>query len=228
MSTFYYEQKMRLRTKKLGLLIRDARLARNRSPELCAQAMGCSLEEFQAIEAGQSAPSLPQLEALAFYLDVPLEHFWGNRSLYETEPPIPPANLRSLLELRQRMIGARLRLGRQQHNLTLGDMAEKVGLDENTLTQYEMGIRPIPLPELEILAEALELRLEDLFDQRGPVGEWRLRHQAIQQFMELPQELQDFIRKPVNRPYLELAMRLSELSADKLRAVAESLLEITY
>jgi len=37
-----------------------------------------------------------------------------------------------------------------------------------------------------------------------------------------------FISKPVNLPYLELAMRLSDLSAEKLRGVAEGLLEITY
>jgi hypothetical protein len=33
---------------------------------------------------------------------------------------------------------------------------------------------------------------------------------------------------PVNRPYLELAMKLSSMSRDKLRAVAEDLLDITY
>jgi hypothetical protein len=33
---------------------------------------------------------------------------------------------------------------------------------------------------------------------------------------------------PVNRPYLELAMKLSSMSRDKLRSVAEDLLDITY
>ncbi|WP_299026445.1 helix-turn-helix transcriptional regulator [uncultured Thermanaerothrix sp.] len=223
-----FEQRIRLRAKKLGLLLRDARLARHRSTALCAQAIGCSVEEYEAMEAGQLAPSLPQLEVLALYLDIPLEHFWGNRVLSETAPPLPLENLPTLLGLRQRMIGTYLRLARQQRNLTQGELARRVGLDEGTLEQYETGARPIPLPELELIANALDLRLEDLFDQRGPVGEWRLRRQAVQQFLELPEELQAFIRKPVNRPYLELAMRLSELSADKLRAVAESLLEITY
>jgi len=37
----------------------------------------------------------------------------------------------------------------------------------------------------------------------------------------------DFISKPVNRPYLQLAQRLSEMSVEKLRMVAEGLLEIT-
>jgi predicted NodU family carbamoyl transferase len=50
----------------------------------------------------------------------------------------------------------------------------------------------------------------------------------MDQIASLPEEIQQFISQPVNRPYMELAMKLSKLSADKLRAVAEGLLEITY
>ena len=46
--------------------------------------------------------------------------------------------------------------------------------------------------------------------------------------MALPLEMQVFVSKPINRPYLELAMRLNDMSVDKLRGVAEGLLEITY
>jgi hypothetical protein len=49
----------------------------------------------------------------------------------------------------------------------------------------------------------------------------------MQHFAELSPELQDFISKPINRPYLEIAQRLGEMSVEKLRAVAEGLLEIT-
>jgi len=50
---------------------------------------------------------------------------------------------------------------------------------------------------------------------------------GIQQFLELPHELQDFVCQPVNRPYLELALKLSSMPTDKLRSVAEGLLDIT-
>jgi len=46
--------------------------------------------------------------------------------------------------------------------------------------------------------------------------------------LELPLELRQFVAKPVNRPYLELAMKLSNMSRDKLRSVAEDLLDITF
>jgi transcriptional regulator with XRE-family HTH domain len=47
------------------------------------------------------------------------------------------------------------------------------------------------------------------------------------QFPGLTEELREFINKPINLPFLELAMKLSQMDAKKLRDVAESLLEIT-
>jgi hypothetical protein len=55
-----------------------------------------------------------------------------------------------------------------------------------------------------------------------------LSEEAVQHFLEMPAELREFVALPVNRPYLELAMKLSNMSRDKLRSVAENLLDITY
>jgi hypothetical protein len=71
------------------------------------------------------------------------------------------------------------------------------------------------------------LSMRDFRDQSGPVGRWAIQKKALEDFSELPLEMQQFISKPVNLPYLELAQRLSEMSVDRLRGVAEGLLEIT-
>jgi hypothetical protein len=54
-----------------------------------------------------------------------------------------------------------------------------------------------------------------------------VEQKVLQDFLQLPPELQSFVCKPVNQPYLELALSLSGLSKERLRFVAESLLEIT-
>ena len=64
-------------------------------------------------------------------------------------------------------------------------------------------------------------------DRHSPAGHWFFEQQATQEFSKLPIELQGFVCKPINRPYLELAVRLSEMSVEKLRGLAEGLLEIT-
>ena len=65
-----------VRAKKLGVLVRDVRQASGESLQECAQALGVSEETFEAYELGERSPSLPELEALAYYLNVPVEHFW--------------------------------------------------------------------------------------------------------------------------------------------------------
>jgi hypothetical protein len=79
-----------------------------------------------------------------------------------------------------------------------------------------------------MISDTLKIPLTDLFVQSGKVGKWRRQQEMMDQFVTLPEEIQSFVTQPVNRPYVELAMKLSNLPADKLRSVAEGLLEITY
>jgi transcriptional regulator with XRE-family HTH domain len=222
------EQQILIRTRKLGLLLYDARTASRRSLEETAEAAGITSDELQAIEKGAQSPSLPLLEAISFYLNIPLEHFWSGAALSEQKKEDALPNKIRLRQLRDRMIGASLRMQRTQLNFSLHEVSAATSISEDQLKKYELGEISIPLPELELLVRTLELHLEDLFDLKGPIGKWRTEQIAIQQFLELPPHLQEFARKPVNKPYLELAIRLSALSVDKLRQVAESLLEITY
>ena len=83
------------------------------------------------------------------------------------------------------------------------------------------------MPELELLTNTLEFPIGGLFELDTLLGQWISAQSGINEFLALPAEVQAFITKPVNQPYLEIAMRLSQLSADELRRIAESLLEIT-
>ncbi|MDD5371179.1 MAG: helix-turn-helix transcriptional regulator [Anaerolineaceae bacterium] len=218
----------KIRAKKLGILIYDARLAARRSPGECASAIGVTQEKYADYESGGDSPSLPELEALAYFLDVPLDHFWGSQSLSEKQSPDHPIDIIRLLALRQRMIGALLRQARDNSNLTLAEVAQKSGIPEDQVKAFERGEQRIPIPELELLINCTGSHLDEFMDKNGPVGQWRADQQTTARFLELPTDLRDFVSKPVNRPYVELAFRLSELSVERLRAIAEGLLEITY
>ncbi len=216
-----------LRTKKLGVLIRDARQAARRSPEECARAMGVSKGVFRSYEEGKRAPSLPELELLAFNLKLPIEHFWSKASLSGEQSLTEPVDLPRLVELRQRMIGALLRQERNNASLSLKALSQETGIPGGRIKAYELGERPIPLPELEALISSLTSRIENFFDQSGPIGQWITDEKSMRQFLELPEDLQAFVCQPVNRPYLDLARKLSGMSNDQLRSVAEGLLDIT-
>ena len=215
-----------LRARILGVLMQEARLEARRTGEECAEAMGCPPDVYAAYEQGETSPSLPEIELLAYLLDVPPAHFWGEHSLAETKAAAPVAA--GVTRLRDRIIGAQLRQTRTAANAKLKATADAVGLSSSRLTAYELGEKSIPLPELEALATQLGLRLDDLLEAHGQVGHWESTHQAVARLRELAPDLRDFISQPANERYLRLAQQLSQMPTDKLRSLAESLLEITY
>jgi transcriptional regulator with XRE-family HTH domain len=217
-----------LRSRKLGVLIRDARLSARKTIPECAHISGVTPGIFRAWEEGRRAPSLPELEVLSYALNLPLRRFWSKDAVSDAASPVEALNVPVLVGIRQRLVGAFLRQIREQAGLSLRAISELSGLSTARIKAYELGERPIPIPELEGLTALLNGQIEALFDQSGPVGLWMSRQKAIQDFLLLPPELQNFVSKPVNRPYLELAMKLSGMSTNKLRSVAEDLLDITF
>jgi len=217
-----------IRSKKLGILIRDARMTARRNLKECADAIGVKSGIFRAFEEGRRAPSLPELEALVFFLDLPIDHFWSKEIKSNIPSPHENLDLPKLLSVRQRKIGALLRQERMNASLSIRNLAHETGISGARIKAYELGERPIPLPELEALVTTLGGRIETFFDRNGPIGQWLMNEEATQYFLDMPMELRQFVALPVNRPYVELAMKLSNMSRDKLRSVAEDLLDITF
>jgi transcriptional regulator with XRE-family HTH domain len=216
-----------IREKKLGLLIRDARMAERRSIKECADAIGIKPGLFRAYEEGRRAPSLPELETLVYFLKLPISHFWGNETKSDVASVMETVDMSRLIALRQRMIGALLRQERTNANMSIRHISTETGISQSKLKAYELGERAITVPELEIILAVMGSRIDTFFDQSGPVGQWLNSQRALQKFLELSVEMQNFVCQPVNRPYIELAMKLSDLSREKLRSVAEGLLDIT-
>ena len=156
-------------------------------PEECARAMGVTKGIFRSYEEGKRAPSLPELEMLAYYLKLPIDHFWGKASLSGEQPPTEPLDLPRLVELRQRMIGALLRQERNNASLSLKALSQETGIPGGRIKAYELGERPIPLPELEALIAALASRIENFFDQSGPIGQWIGDEKSMRQFLRAAQ-----------------------------------------
>lgn len=216
-----------LRKKKLGVLILDARLATGRTEAECAKVLGISQQAFLAYEQGEEAPSLPEIETLAYFFNIPVSHFYGSTAISANGSQDKKEKLHRVLDIRQRIVGTFLRKAREEKGLTLDVLSKRTGFSLTDLEQYEAGEVPIPLPILEVLAGTLSRAIMEFQDTHGPVGAWQRDQRTLQQVAAMPEELQNFVFKPINRPYLDIAKRLSEIEVDRLRAVAEGLLEIT-
>ncbi len=223
------QELLTVRKRILGVLIRDARTNAGMSPADCSDLLGIPEEEYARFEAGDHTPTLPQLEILAYVFNVPLKHFFGTQTLAQTQQD---RNIKDrvaeLTMLRQKVIGLKIRQLREQAGLSTAQLAEKCGLSPGQVEVVERGLLPLPLTVMESLARAANGRIEDLMDGHGTVGSWIQAQEQFDAFVQLPPDLRAFVVRPINRSYLELAVRLSEMEVNRLRLIAESILEITY
>ena len=188
--------------------------------------IGVSSGTISAIERGANSPSLPELELLSFYLSTPINHFWGESVVSQAPHPSQQIETEKLLGLRHRAIAAMLRQARTEMNLSQKDLADRTGISTSRIRRYESGETPVPLPELESLANSLGTQVDRFADNSGPVGDWIHTQRAEERFEELPRGLKEFVIDPENKPYLEIAQRLKNVSVEKLRSLVESIEEL--
>jgi len=186
------------------------------------------IDEDEEVEMAAPSFSLPELELLGRFLSFPLSKFRVN-SLNEAlkkEAPLPRPEL--FLAIRHRIIGGRLRQARLEAGRTESDLANLLECELDLVEDYEAGKKNISYAELEIVARAFNLSLGYFTDRNSPIGEWHALQEQAEQFAKLPLEIRDFVVKPINQSYLELAMKLASMPAGALRAIAEGILEITF
>ncbi len=186
--------------------------------------IGSSYSTISSFEHGRKSFSLPELELLAYHLDVSLQHFLdpSTESLAD-EPKFEPS---IMIELRDRMIGAMLRKRRNELGYSIREVAERTDMPSSRISAYERGQRSIPLPDLESLLIVVEDSLDRYIDTDGPIGTWHRNQEAFDQFKELPDELRLFFSDPDHLIYLRLARELSKLDVYDLQAISDVLQDI--
>ena len=222
-----YKLAINILSKKMGVLLRSARTQRGESKKTCGEVIGTTSRMISKYEKGEKSPSLPELEVLAYYLDMPLERFWEDISPVDQDKVDTLKNLEQRMELRNLKIGASLKKFRKEAKLSMKDVSDRIGLTTYRIKSYENGKFAVPVAELNALLRLYGRELGELVVDTGPIADWAHAKKASAEFVKLPKDLQDFILKPINQPYLEIAQKLSLMSVDKMRDVAEGLLDIT-
>ena len=221
------DTRLKLKTKMVGAEIRAARVDSGKSIKAAASLIGIGPSTMSSFEHGRKGISLPELELLAYWLDIPIEN------LLDGLPTAPDRTVhfdpKVVVSFRQKMIGAQLRKHRKAAEMSMTELAEMVGFPVSRISGYERGIRPIPIPFLEVLVDALGQSMDEFIDieGQGPIAGWYRDRRAYETFRSLPPEFRDFLAEPQNSGFVRVAMRLRELSIEKLRSIAESLVTIT-
>ena len=218
-----------IRRKIIGVLLQGARLRSGKSKKECAEAIGVSVAAITQFEEGRKDIALPQLELLAYALNVPVSTFFKDKDqdkLVSEEPALP---IEQVMQLRQRIIGVLLRQARTEAGKSQTEIAEALGISARRIARYEYGHRPMPVAELQQIADYLRLPITYFLDEGvGRVGQREQLQSQFERFSELPDDVRAFVSRYINLPYLRVAVRISDMDADRIRKIAEGLLDITY
>ena len=101
-------------------------------------------------------------------------------------------------------MGGRIATLRKVRNITQVQLAEKLGISQQTLQSYECGRRRVPVSALPLVAQHLQVSLDELFDspasaasatskgpaRRGPLPQW---HQQLERIATLPRAKQQVV-----------------------------------
>lgn len=220
-----YVESYRIRSKMVGVLIRDARLNAARTIEDCARLLKVDPQTVQKWEFGDAVPSLPQLELLAYYLDVPVSHFWSTKTI-EQDKEEKSTTQNEYVVLRTRMIAALMRQAREEADIALETVSERSGISLAVLQSYENGDVEIPMHELSVLSNIVNKNLDYFLETSSYVGELLRIREEWQHFIDLDPEIREFAANPLNIGFIKIAITFSKLSAKELRQAAEGMLEI--
>lgn len=221
-----FDESYRIRAKMVGVLLRDARLSAARTIEDCARLLQVAPEEVEAWEFGHQVPTLPQLELLAYYLDVPVSHFWSTETLKVSragKEHIQP----DYVLLRNRMIGALLRQAREEAEITLDDLSDACGIPAASIAAYELGEAAPPMHELSVLASGVKQNIDYFLESTSQIGELLVMREKWKHFADLPEDVREFASDPTNIGFIHIALMLSQMPTDRLRQVGASILDIT-
>ncbi len=221
-----FAESFRIRAKMVGLLLLDARTKAGRSLDDCANLLRVSVAQVESWEFGEATPSLPQLELLAFYLDVPISHFWSMDTLQATADDLISAQS-EYLSLRDRMIGAMLRIAREEAEVSPEALSAETGVPLEQINAYELGEISVPMHELTVLSNAVKKNVSYFLESGSHLGDWLAMREEWKHFTHLPPDLRKFAANPLNVGFLEIAILFSQMPADKLRRVGESVLNIS-
>jgi len=212
-----------LQRKIVGVLMRAARENAHRTVSQVAQRLGVTPARVRRYERGTREISLPELELLALFLQVPLSFFLNEGSKIEEEIAHPPTQ--EEMRTRRALLGTKLKQVRLSAGRTREECAEAIGRKAATLSRYERGRGEIPITELDRLARFLGVDLY-YFIEESAAGEGAGSVLDLESWARLPKEVHSFVLDPANLPYLRMAMKFGDLPTDRLKELGEILLVV--
>ena len=148
--------------------IKQIRKIKQRSLHDCAKLLEISKEDYLQFEEGQASLSLPELELLAIFLEVPPEMLLDESDIeFDNFSLLQEGKKSIFVALRNKMIGAQLAFERTNNGISLDELNENTGISLEVLLTYEDNNASIPLNHLFLICNELDLDIKSLLLQEN-------------------------------------------------------------
>lgn len=201
--------------------IQRIRRSKQRSIHDCALILDIPKEDYLKFEEGSVSLTLPEMELLASFFDVPLSSFFD-----ETTPEIVPLSAlpretrSSYKELRHKMIQVRLIMLREEAGISLELLQEMTGISYEDLESYDNGSKPIPVHHLIRICAYLDQPVDVFFSQEPDFLENPEDSHHQQKWQpEYPEG-----KNPAEDPYQQLVEALKQTPKEDQARIAKELL----
>jgi len=207
--------------------IRNIRKANQRSIHNCASLLDISKEHYLRFESGTGPLTLPDVELLARFFDVPLTAFFDNSPLESHTLSLPEKSQRSqYIQLRHKMIRAKFNTFKEKSGMSLEELGEKTGVPQKALVDFSNGSEPISISNLLLIANSFGETLDSFFNENYSVN-----NQTDQDDQKPPKWRQEYPDRgkaediQENDPFDSLVSALKQIPKKEQAQIAKILLQ---
>lgn len=149
--------------------IKLIRTLKQRSLHDCAKLLGIEKEQYHQFEEGVLLFSLPEIELLATFLEIPIKMLFEDAfDPFDNISVLVNEKKAVYINLRNKMIMAQLAVERKARDISLKALNQGTDIPIDILQSYEANQTAIPLDDLILICEYLETPIETFLRLEEP------------------------------------------------------------
>ncbi|MDT8381184.1 MAG: helix-turn-helix transcriptional regulator [Brevefilum sp.] len=207
--------------------IKKIRKLKYRSVHDCAKVLNIPKERYHHFEEGNGVLSLPELELLAIFLEVPLQSFFQDSDLeLDKAALLSEEKMPIYKNLRDKIIRTKLNLEIENNGISVENLSDNTGISLQTLKSYQENGESIPFDHLTRITELLGIPINSLLQDTIESDE-EFVVEKVQEQTQWQPEYQDGREIPVEEetPQTVLLEAVKSLSMTGQAEIAKLLLE---
>jgi transcriptional regulator with XRE-family HTH domain len=148
---------------QIGNQIKEIRKLKQRNIHDCAKLLGVTKEQYLQFEEGEGSLSLPEIELLSIFLEIPAENLF--EEFDDSFSYLTLANERKspvYKNLRNKMIQTKLASVLQDKEISLENLSQFTNIPLESLQSYQVNGKAIPIDHLNSICKHIGIPFEAL------------------------------------------------------------------